>query len=65
MLLQHCVLPLQYIQTFMNETWLERTGTPLASNVILLLWSFTVSAYPLGGLIGAVVAGPMAIKLGR
>ncbi|NXX95620.1 GTR11 protein, partial [Centropus bengalensis] len=57
--------PTSYIQTFMNETWLERTGVPLESNVILLLWSFTVSAYPLGGLIGAVVAGPMAITLGR
>ncbi|NXL61111.1 GTR11 protein, partial [Chordeiles acutipennis] len=57
--------PTSYIQTFMNETWLERTGVPLESNVILLLWSFTVSAYPLGGLTGAVVAGPMAIMLGR
>ncbi|XP_061865780.1 solute carrier family 2, facilitated glucose transporter member 11-like [Colius striatus] len=49
----------------MNETWLKRTGVPLQSNVILLLWSFTVSAYPLGGLAGALVAGPMAIMLGR
>uniref|UniRef100_A0A8C8AMT0 Major facilitator superfamily (MFS) profile domain-containing protein n=1 Tax=Otus sunia TaxID=257818 RepID=A0A8C8AMT0_9STRI len=57
--------PTSYIQMFMNETWLERTGVPLESNMILLLWSFTVSAYPLGGLTGAVVAGPMAIMLGR
>ncbi|XP_069726908.1 solute carrier family 2, facilitated glucose transporter member 11 isoform X1 [Phaenicophaeus curvirostris] len=57
--------PTSYIQTFMNQTWLERTGVPLESNVILLLWSFTVSVYPLGGLTGAVVAGPMAIALGR
>uniref|UniRef100_A0A8C4UBT3 Solute carrier family 2, facilitated glucose transporter member 5 n=1 Tax=Falco tinnunculus TaxID=100819 RepID=A0A8C4UBT3_FALTI len=57
--------PASYIQMFMNETWLERTGVPLESNMILLLWSFTVSAYPLGGLTGAVAAGPMAIVLGR
>uniref|UniRef100_A0A8B9Q8J6 Solute carrier family 2, facilitated glucose transporter member 5 n=1 Tax=Apteryx owenii TaxID=8824 RepID=A0A8B9Q8J6_APTOW len=57
--------PTSYIQRFMNETWLERTGVPLESNVILLLWSFTVSAYPLGGLTGAIAAGPMAIVLGR
>ncbi|XP_025971816.2 solute carrier family 2, facilitated glucose transporter member 11-like isoform X1 [Dromaius novaehollandiae] len=57
--------PTLYIQRFMNETWLERTGVPLESNVILLLWSFTVSAYPLGGLAGAIVAGPMAVMLGR
>ncbi|KAM9178666.1 solute carrier family 2, facilitated glucose transporter member 11-like [Mergus octosetaceus] len=49
----------------MNKTWQERTGVPLEDNMILLLWSFTVSAYPLGGLAGAVVAGPMAIMLGR
>ncbi|NWI61460.1 GTR11 protein, partial [Calyptomena viridis] len=57
--------PASYIQRFMNTTWVERTGVPMESNVILLLWSFTVSAYPLGGLAGAVVAGPMAITLGR
>lgn len=59
------VLPLQYIQTFMNKTWLERTGAPLESGMVLLLWSFTVSVFPLGGLAGAVAAGPMAIVLGR
>uniref|UniRef100_A0A8C5IT29 Uncharacterized protein n=1 Tax=Junco hyemalis TaxID=40217 RepID=A0A8C5IT29_JUNHY len=57
--------PASYIQVFMNTTWLERMGVPLESNMVLLLWSFTVSAYPLGGLAGAVAAGPMAIMLGR
>lgn len=63
--LHSTVLLSQYIQVFMNKTWQERTGVPLEDNMILLLWSFTVSAYPLGGLAGAVVAGPMAIMLGR
>ncbi|XP_071880601.1 solute carrier family 2, facilitated glucose transporter member 11 isoform X2 [Anas platyrhynchos] len=57
--------PTSYIQVFMNKTWQERTGVPPEDNMILLLWSFTVSVYPLGGLAGAVVAGPMAIMLGR
>ncbi|KAK4812938.1 hypothetical protein QYF61_001053 [Mycteria americana] len=57
--------PTSYIQTFMNKTCLEHTGVPFESNTILLLWSFTVSAYPLGGLTGAVVAGLIAIVLGR
>ncbi|XP_067406057.1 solute carrier family 2, facilitated glucose transporter member 11-like [Emydura macquarii macquarii] len=57
--------PTTYIQTFINETWLERTGAPLESSVILLVWSFVVSVYSLGGLTGALIAGPMAIKLGR
>uniref|UniRef100_A0A8C0J2R8 Solute carrier family 2, facilitated glucose transporter member 5 n=1 Tax=Chelonoidis abingdonii TaxID=106734 RepID=A0A8C0J2R8_CHEAB len=57
--------PTTYIQTFINETWLERTGASLESDVILLVWSFIVSVYSLGGLTGALIAGPMAIKLGR
>ncbi|XP_043924617.1 solute carrier family 2, facilitated glucose transporter member 11 [Protopterus annectens] len=57
--------PTTYIQEFINETSMERWGKPLDSNVILLLWSFIVSIYPLGGLIGALIAGPMAIKFGR
>uniref|UniRef100_A0A674J6J0 Solute carrier family 2 member 11 n=1 Tax=Terrapene triunguis TaxID=2587831 RepID=A0A674J6J0_9SAUR len=57
--------PTTYIQTFINETWLERTGASLESSVILLVWSFVVSVYSLGGLTGALIAGPMAIKLGR
>ncbi|XP_030439024.1 solute carrier family 2, facilitated glucose transporter member 11-like [Gopherus evgoodei] len=57
--------PTTYIQTFINETWLQRTGASLESGVILLVWSFIVSVYSLGGLTGALIAGPMAIKLGR
>ncbi|XP_061459284.1 uncharacterized protein LOC133373488 [Rhineura floridana] len=57
--------PSTFIQTFTNETWLERTGSPLEGRVITLIWSFIVSIYSLGGLVGALLAGPMAIKLGR
>ncbi|KAK6476527.1 solute carrier family 2 [Huso huso] len=57
--------PQCYIQTFINETWLERTGTPLESHLITLLWSIIVSVYPLGGLIGALIAGPLAVQFGR
>ncbi|XP_053136285.1 solute carrier family 2, facilitated glucose transporter member 11 isoform X4 [Hemicordylus capensis] len=56
---------LQYIQTFMNKTWLERTGRPLEGRAAALIWSFIVSVFSLGGLAGALLAGPMAIKLGR
>ncbi|MEE6526731.1 hypothetical protein FKM82_027525 [Ascaphus truei] len=33
--------------------------------MITLIWSVVVSVYPLGGFLGALLAGPMAIKLGR
>ncbi|KAJ7309655.1 hypothetical protein JRQ81_007713 [Phrynocephalus forsythii] len=57
--------PTASIQVFVNETWLERTGHPLGSRTVTLIWSFIVSLFPLGGLMGALLAGPMAIKLGR
>ncbi|XP_029475148.1 solute carrier family 2, facilitated glucose transporter member 11 isoform X2 [Rhinatrema bivittatum] len=57
--------PTMHIQKFVNQTWLKRTGLALESKMVTLIWSFIVSVYPLGGLIGALLAGPMAIKLGR
>ncbi|MEE6526730.1 hypothetical protein FKM82_027525 [Ascaphus truei] len=57
--------PTLHIQKFVNETWLERTGWVLDSGMITLIWSVVVSVYPLGGFLGALLAGPMAIKLGR
>ncbi|XP_038647910.1 solute carrier family 2, facilitated glucose transporter member 11-like isoform X1 [Scyliorhinus canicula] len=57
--------PTIFIQNFINETWTERYGTQLESWVITLIWSFIVIAYSVGGLIGSLIAGPMAIQFGR
>ncbi|XP_012579406.1 PREDICTED: solute carrier family 2, facilitated glucose transporter member 11 isoform X1 [Condylura cristata] len=57
--------PTLYIQEFTNETWRARTGRPLPHHLVLLIWSIIVSLYPLGGLCGALLAGPLAVKLGR
>ncbi|XP_005396471.1 PREDICTED: solute carrier family 2, facilitated glucose transporter member 11 isoform X1 [Chinchilla lanigera] len=57
--------PTWHIQEFTNETWQARTGGPLPDHLILLVWSLIVSLFPLGGLCGALLAGPMAIQLGR
>ncbi|KAM5238169.1 LOW QUALITY PROTEIN: solute carrier family 2, facilitated glucose transporter member 11 [Ctenodactylus gundi] len=57
--------PTLYIQEFTNATWLARTGGPLPAHLVLLVWSLIVSLFPLGGLFGALLAGPMAITLGR
>ncbi|XP_037679503.1 solute carrier family 2, facilitated glucose transporter member 11 isoform X3 [Choloepus didactylus] len=57
--------PTLHIQEFTNATWLARTGRTLPGHLILLVWSLIVSVYPLGGLFGALLAGPLAIKLGR
>uniref|UniRef100_A0A8D1FDM2 Major facilitator superfamily (MFS) profile domain-containing protein n=1 Tax=Sus scrofa TaxID=9823 RepID=A0A8D1FDM2_PIG len=57
--------PTLHIQEFTNETWQMRTGRPLPDHLVLLVWSLIISLYPLGGLLGALLAGPLAIKLGR
>ncbi|ELR52179.1 Solute carrier family 2, facilitated glucose transporter member 11, partial [Bos mutus] len=57
--------PTLYVQEFANETWRTRTGQSLPDHLVLLLWSLIVSLYPLGGLLGALLAGPLAVTLGR
>ncbi|XP_072658033.1 solute carrier family 2, facilitated glucose transporter member 11 [Canis lupus baileyi] len=57
--------PTLHIQEFINETWSVRTGQPLPRHLVLLVWSLIVSLYPLGGLFGALLAGPLAVMLGR
>ncbi|KAM7234601.1 hypothetical protein CapIbe_014759 [Capra ibex] len=57
--------PTLHIQEFTNETWQARTGQPLPGHLVLLVWSLIVSLYPLGGLLGALLAGPLAVTLGR
>ncbi|XP_078082216.1 solute carrier family 2, facilitated glucose transporter member 11-like [Mustelus asterias] len=57
--------PTTFIQNFINETWTERYGTQLENWVITLIWTFIVVAYSVGGLVGALIAGPMAIRFGR
>ncbi|XP_019661331.2 solute carrier family 2, facilitated glucose transporter member 11 isoform X1 [Ailuropoda melanoleuca] len=57
--------PTLHIQEFINETWWVRTGQPLPDHLVLFVWSLIVSLYPLGGLFGALLAGPLAVMLGR
>ncbi|KAI1900620.1 hypothetical protein AGOR_G00051800 [Albula goreensis] len=57
--------PTVYIQTFINETFQERWGAELEVYQVTLIWTFIVSIFSLGGLMGALIAGPMAIRFGR
>ncbi|XP_078083067.1 solute carrier family 2, facilitated glucose transporter member 11-like isoform X2 [Mustelus asterias] len=57
--------PTTFIQNFINETWTERYSTHLENWVITMIWTFIVVAYSVGGLVGALIAGPMAIRFGR
>lgn len=55
----------QYIKRFMNETWLERSGAPLSEKTLLFLWSFAVSVYAIGGLLGCLCSGFLIVKYGK
>ncbi|KAM3622523.1 uncharacterized protein V6R79_026204 [Siganus canaliculatus] len=57
--------PTTFIQTFINETFLERWDIQLEDYQVTLVWTIIVSIFSLGGLIGALIAGPMTIRFGR
>uniref|UniRef100_A0AAY4A8D5 Major facilitator superfamily (MFS) profile domain-containing protein n=1 Tax=Denticeps clupeoides TaxID=299321 RepID=A0AAY4A8D5_9TELE len=57
--------PTTYVQNFINETFTDRWGVRLNVYQVTLVWSFIVSIFSLGGLTGALIAGPMSIRFGR
>ncbi|NXQ61063.1 GTR5 protein, partial [Anthoscopus minutus] len=57
--------PAPYMQDFYNRTYLARTGVPMESSFQTLLWSLTVSMFPLGGLFGSLMVWPLVNNCGR
>ncbi|XP_029135971.1 solute carrier family 2, facilitated glucose transporter member 11 isoform X2 [Labrus bergylta] len=57
--------PTSYIQVFINDTYVKRWGTGLETPQVTLVWTLIVSAFSLGGLLGALLAGPLAVRFGR
>lgn len=57
--------PSGYIQRFINETHEERWGVGLAGPQVTLVWTLIISAFSLGGLTGALLAGPLSVRFGR
>ncbi|XP_053819011.1 solute carrier family 2, facilitated glucose transporter member 5-like isoform X2 [Vidua chalybeata] len=57
--------PAPYMQDFYNRTYLDRTGVPMDRGFQTLLWSLTVSMFPLGGLFGSLMVWPMVNNCGR
>ncbi|KAM7034352.1 uncharacterized protein M8220_011468 [Acridotheres tristis] len=54
--------PSVHIRKFINETWIDRHGSPLHPETIMLLWSFTVSVYGIGGFLGSLCCGYLTTK---
>ncbi|XP_053555764.1 solute carrier family 2, facilitated glucose transporter member 11-like [Bombina bombina] len=57
--------PAEYIQRFINTTWHHRYGSSLQPHSIKLFWSFIVSVYSIGGLLGSFMVGYLSVKFGR
>ncbi|EGW12755.1 Solute carrier family 2, facilitated glucose transporter member 7 [Cricetulus griseus] len=57
--------PHKVFKSFYNDTYFERHGKFMDENSLLLLWSCTVSMFPLGGLLGSLIVGLMVNKWGR
>ncbi|NXC38328.1 GTR5 protein, partial [Penelope pileata] len=57
--------PAPYMQDFYNKTYLDRNGVPMDANFQTLLWSLTVSMFPLGGFFGSLMVGPLVNNCGR
>ncbi|NWT62095.1 GTR5 protein, partial [Erythrocercus mccallii] len=57
--------PAPHMQDFYNRTYLGRTGVPMDGGFQTLLWSLTVSMFPLGGLFGSLLVWPMVNSCGR
>ncbi|XP_009946759.1 PREDICTED: solute carrier family 2, facilitated glucose transporter member 11-like [Leptosomus discolor] len=57
--------PAEYIKSFIRETWLKRYGSSPSEEMITLMWSFIVSIYSIGGLLGSLSAGYLSVRFGR
>lgn len=57
--------PSTFMQQFYSLTYLERYGTLIPEKLLTLLWSLSVSMYPLGGFFGSLMVAPLVNKLGR
>ncbi|XP_033885763.1 solute carrier family 2, facilitated glucose transporter member 5-like isoform X1 [Acipenser ruthenus] len=57
--------PAEHIKEFYNRTWLSRNHTGLSKETLTLLYSFTVSVFAIGGLLGSLLVGMLVTKFGR
>ncbi|XP_035040999.1 solute carrier family 2 member 11, like [Hippoglossus stenolepis] len=57
--------PSVFIKELVNKTCQQRYGVSLEQWQVSLIWSFTVSIFCIGGLLGSLVAGPLMSKYGR
>lgn len=57
--------PAGYIKEFYNRTVVSRNGTGLSEDTLTILYSFTVSVFAIGGLLGSFIVGMLVTRFGR
>lgn len=57
--------PGELIRTWINETHYNRTSEGLGKDTVLLIWSWAVSIFCIGGMIGGALTGVISERLGR
>ncbi|XP_068611000.1 solute carrier family 2, facilitated glucose transporter member 11 [Brachionichthys hirsutus] len=57
--------PTLHIQRFINDSHVDRWGTGVEPTRVTLLWTLIVSGFTVGGLLGSLVGGPLAVRVGR
>ncbi|XP_053326647.1 solute carrier family 2, facilitated glucose transporter member 11-like [Spea bombifrons] len=57
--------PSPFMKAFINQTWIRRYATPIPPETLTLIWSFVVSVFSIGGLIGSTASGYFIGKFGK
>ncbi|XP_061554922.1 solute carrier family 2 member 11, like [Phycodurus eques] len=57
--------PSAYLKELMNQTCIERYNVYIQDWQVSLIWSFTVSIFSIGGLLGSLLAEPCLAVVGR
>lgn len=56
---------MQFIKELVEEACQHRYSVSLQEWQVSLVWSFIISIYCIGGLLGSLVAAPLVTRLGR
>ncbi|XP_076007276.1 solute carrier family 2, facilitated glucose transporter member 5-like [Genypterus blacodes] len=57
--------PSMFIKEFVNRTCVQRYNVSLEEWQVSLIWSFTMSIFSIGGLLGSLAAGALSTAFGR
>ncbi|XP_036394082.1 solute carrier family 2, facilitated glucose transporter member 3 [Megalops cyprinoides] len=57
--------PEKKLRSFFNETWINRYGEPISTDLCTFIWSFAVAVFSVGGMVGSFSVGVMVNRFGR